>query len=602
MLTGGVVAGAEQQVIEKTIEQGVQGVEELPPLVTVPETGRSGLAEALLEVATALNQGRGRQEVLEQIATQLERLVPYTGIMIGRADPRTKIVTMVFGCGGNVDKMLGMRVAYGEGLAGWVAKTGRPALWNRCEGDDPTLKPKIAPGCPPDPQQYVMVVPLCGPDRVEGTLALYREGEDQERWGDKDLELAQLFATQAQVAFHNAELYDEVQERARRLQAMNELLRPTSARLGLAQICRSYEPALRQLFPFTAAGICIRQRPGKLTQVWASDGVGWKTGTTLPAGNAAWWVIEHGRGYVIDNLDSDHGYGRHCGFQEAGAVSFVTAPLKARGRIFGVLGLGHSDRGAYDQHSLKLLEELAVYVAASLENAMLYQEVRAAKKDQGQLLAKLITAQEEERRALAADLHDDTIQSFAAGLMLVDRIIGADQRERRLDLTGKLRHTLQSAMERARKLMVDLRPPVLDSEGLVAALDQQLKLLRDEDGMVTELTADLDGRLDATVEILLFRSFQEALQNIRKHARASRVAVQLSCGPEEGLVTLTISDDGVGFDPPAVLPKAVAGGHLGLYSLLQRVELAGGRVDVTASPNSGTRLVVSVPSALGGTE
>jgi len=104
------------------------------------------------------------------------------------------------------------------------------------------------------------------------------------------------------------------------------------------------------------------------------------------------------------------------------------------------------------------------------------------------------------------------------------------------------------------------------------------------------------------VEILLFRSFQEALQNIRKHARASRVAVQLSCGPEEGLVTLTISDDGVGFDPPAVLPRAVAGGHLGLYSLLQRVELAGGRVDVTASPNSGTRLVVSVPSALGGTE
>ena len=596
------MAGAEQ-VIEQGVEELPQAFpEELPPLVTVPETGRSGLAEALLAVATALNQGRGRQEVLERIGAELQRLVPHTGIMIGRADQRTSTVSLVFGRGENMAKMLGMQVGYGEGLCGRVAETGMPAVWNRSADDDPTLKPKIAPGCPPDPKQYVMVVPLCGNGRVEGTLALYREGDGQPRWTDKDLELAQLFATQAQVAFHNAELYDEVQERARRLQAMNELLRPTSARLGLGQICRSYEPALRQLFPFTAAGICVRQRPGKLTQVWASDGVGWKAGTTLPAGNSAWWVIEHGRGYVVDDLDSEHGYGRHCGFQEAGAVSFVTAPLKARGRIFGVLGLGHSDRGAYDQHSLELLEELAVYVAASLENAMLYQEVRAAKKDQSQLLAKLITAQEEERKALAADLHDDTIQSFAAGLMLVDRIIGADQRERRLDLTGKLRHTLQSAMDRARKLMVDLRPPVLDSEGLAAALDQQLKLLRTEDGMVTELTSTLDGRLGATVEILLFRSFQEALQNIRKHARASRVAVALACGPEEGWVTLTISDDGVGFDPPAVLPKAVAAGHLGLHSLLQRVELAGGRTEVCAGPNAGTRLVVSVPSALGGAE
>ena len=80
------------------------------------------------------------------------------------------------------------------------------------------------------------------------------------------------------------------------------------------------------------------------------------------------------------------------------------------------------------------------------------------------------------------------------------------------------------------------------------------------------------------------------------------MTVTLTHGPEEGWVTLTISDDGVGFDPPAVLPKAVAGGHLGLHSLLQRVELAGGRTDVTAAPNAGTRMVVSVPSTLGGTE
>lgn len=585
-----------QQLIE-------QDVTAPPPLVTVPETGGSGLAEALLSVATALNQGRGRQEVLGRIATELERLVPHNGIAIGRADPRSRTVTMVFGRGENMGKLVGLQLAYGEGLAGRVAETGKPVIWNRCADDDPTIKPKIAPGCPPDPKQYVMVVPLRGPeDRVEGTLALYRQGDDQPRWTEKDLELARLFATQAQVAFHNAELYDELQERARRLQAVNDLLRPTSARLGLAQICRSYEPALRQLFPFTAAAICVRQPPGKLATVWASDGMPCKAGVPMPADCGAWWVIQHGRGYLVDDLAGDHGYGSHRCFQAAGAVSFVCAPLKGRGRVFGALGLGHRDKAAYDRRSLELLEELAVYVAASLENAMLYQEVRAAKKDQGELLAKLISAQEEERKALADDLHDDTIQAFATGLMLVDKIIGEDDRERRLAFTGKLRHTLQTAMDRARKLMMDLRPPVLDNQGLVAALEQHLALLRDEDGTVTKLTDELGERLDATVETLLFRSFQEALQNVRKHAKASRVTVELANGPEDGWVTLTVSDDGVGFDPEAVLPKAVASSHLGLQSLQQRVELAGGRAEVVSRPNAGTRLIVSVPRTLGGSD
>ena len=599
------MAGAEQ-LIEEGVKEPQALPEALPPLVTVsdpePQRGRAGLAEALLSVATALNQGRGRQEVLERIAAELQRLVPHSGIAVGRADSRARTVTVVFARGENIHKLRGMRVAYGEGLCGRVAETGMPVLWNRCDGDDPSLRPKFAPGCPSDAEVYVMVVPLRGPDRVEGTLALYREGADQPRWTDKDLELARLFAAQAQVAFHNAELYDELQERARRLQAINDLLRPTSARLGLAEICRSYEPALRQLFPFTAAAICVRQRGGKLHTIWASDGMPWRAGVPMSADCGAWWVIKHGQGYLVDDLAGEHGYGSHRCFQAAGAVSFVCAPLKARGRVVGALGLGHADKGAYDERSLEQLEELAVYVAASLENAMLYQEVRAAKKDQGELLVKLITAQEEERKALAGDLHDDTIQAFAAGLMLVDRIVGEDNRDRRLELTGKLRHTLQGAMKRARKLMVDLRPPVLDSEGLLVALEQQLKLLRDEDGTVTELTSELDRRLDATVEILLFRSFQEALQNIRKHAKASRVTVALAHGPEDGWVTLAVTDDGVGFDPPAVLPKAVAGGHLGLHSLLQRVELAGGRVDISASPNTGTRLVVSVPSALGGSE
>jgi GAF domain-containing protein len=175
-------------------------------------------------VATALNNGFDRQQVLRQISLQLRGLVPHTELLIGRADPVARVVVPVFAQGAHADQKLAMRIPYGKGLTGRVAETGEPLVYNQTSRDDPELELERVPGGGPVEDEYLMAVPLHGPDGVEGILTLYRQGPGQQRWRAEDLRLVKLFAAHARVAFHNAELYAAAEERAKRLAAMNEVL------------------------------------------------------------------------------------------------------------------------------------------------------------------------------------------------------------------------------------------------------------------------------------------------------------------------------------------------------------------------------------------
>jgi signal transduction histidine kinase len=565
-----------------------------------PRGGPGGLPEALLEVATALNSGLDREEVFGRIAAQLQRLVPFTALVIGRADPDARVVTPVFAQGGGPDQELAPRIPFGEGLTGRAAETGEVVVYN---ADDPASRASgshahAAEGAHPEPDRRMLVLPLVGPDGVEGTLTLFRDGSGQPAWRDDEVHLARLFAAQAQVAVHNAELWSAAEERAKRLAAMNGILQAASGSLDVAAICGAYEQGLRDLIPFESAAIAMRTAPGVVSSIWQSENIADGLGEPLPSGSAPLWAIRHQRGYVIRDIRTDLRFGHHPGLQESGAAAVVAVPLVARGQAFGAIGLGHGTPGLYDERTLALLEEVGRQLAAALDTAVLHQEVLERKANQSALLGKLISAQEEERQSIANDLHDDTVQVLAAALVQLDHI-AATTPEQQPELLRKLRSTLRTTMESARKLMFDLRPPVLDAEGLVAALQQQLDLLRTDAGVNAELDCDLEERLGPTTETVLFRSLQEALRNVRKHAHASNVRLELRREAEDQVVAV-LSDDGVGFDVAEMLPKALAGGHLGLHALLERIDLAGGRVDLRSKPGEGTRLRVTVPADLGG--
>jgi len=206
------------------------------------------------------------------------------------------------------------------------------------------------------------------------------------------------------------------------------------------------------------------------------------------------------------------------------------------------------------------------------------------------LASRLVTAQEEERRRVAADIHDDTVQRMVAvGIrleLLARRLTDPDQRTE----MDRLRATVAETLSGLRHLLFDLLPPALEREGLEATLRQHLERMQADGGPPWTVVNDSSSELTHDRRVVLFRIAQEALANVRKHAAASLVTVALA--DDGGGIRLEVRDDGRGFalDEQATLP-----GHLGLPAIRERAELAGGWCRIESSPGAGTNVTAWVP-------
>lgn len=271
--------------------------------------------------------------------------------------------------------------------------------------------------------------------------------------------------------------------------------------------------------------------------------------------------------------------------EQSPAPGYATPPRAARvpaADRYGdpdILAVAQAVRALWDgldQH-VRLLED---------SNRRLEEQRRelAQKTVQLQRLAGLVlAAQEDERRRVARELHDETMQSMAALLMGLEGLLRAlPEDEPSLGptrrSTARLRDLAARMLDELRLLALDLRPSVLDDHGLVAAVRWLAETLQERSGLAcrVEVSGDREGwRLPPTTETALFRITQEALANVAKHARATRVGVRLKRTADE--VTVEITDDGVGLPatPPGQGPPG-APGHMGLFNMRERAALLGG--------------------------
>ena len=216
--------------------------------------------------------------------------------------------------------------------------------------------------------------------------------------------------------------------------------------------------------------------------------------------------------------------------------------------------------------------------------------LRRSNQQRRELMERLEHAQEEERRRIAADIHDDSIQELSAmdlRLQMLAMQGGAD-----IAAVGELHESVSGTIEKLRHLLFELRPTALDREGLVGALRVYLEHLGSETGIDTELHAEgLVEEPPPDLRATLFRLAQEALANVRKHSNApwvQVVVVTVGAG-----VSLTVSDNGEGFDPGSL--TAPRPGHLGLSTVIERAEVAGGWCRVASAPGAGTTVELWVP-------
>jgi PAS domain S-box-containing protein len=283
--------------------------------------------------------------------------------------------------------------------------------------------------------------------------------------------------------------------------------------------------------------------------------------------------------------------------RDEGIRARMLVPLLVQGQFIGAIHLTADRSYALTDEQRSVAHELADHLAIGLQSVRLFAEVQAANARLYTLSRQLLTAQEDERRRIARELHDEIGQALALvklNIRAVQRTAGAT------DLAPRLEQSLgviEAALLRVRALALDLRPSVLDDLGLVAALqwylDQQAHLA----GLAAEvITTTAVDRLPTEIETVCFRVVQEALSNVVRHAQARSFRVTVD--QHDTTVGLVIDDDGVGFDAGTALARAAQGQSGGLLGMQERVMLCGGRLTIESAAQRGTTIRARIPLPL----
>ena len=319
-------------------------------------------------------------------------------------------------------------------------------------------------------------------------------------------------------------------------------------------------------------------------------------GGRQPAAGAA----REGRAFVCNDTLEEKRIGvwhermRECSIRSAAAV-----PLLLEGEPIGSFNLYASEIGHFDDERMHLLNEFAGDIAFALDR--FEQEIRRRRaeaeiletRQQLQALStRLLEAQEQERRDIARELHDEIGQSLTLVKIKLQMALQRDANNRQL--TEECVEITSHTLEQVRTMSLNLRPPALDELGLAAALQWALDRQEGVSAWKIEFAADpLPQRLAQETETACFRVAQEALTNAARHARARKVAVRLRI--VGGNLELAVEDDGCGFDQEAVRHRPANRSSLGLISMKERAALAGGRLEIESVHGRGTKVRAVFP-------
>jgi|GEM_PF-1031893 len=462
-----------------------------------------------------------------------------------------------------------------DGVTGWAAGSGEPVIV-----PDVTSDPRyhrLVPG----QTGSELVMPLKVKGQVIGVLNV--ESERQNAFDESDIAVLQALANQAAVAIENARLFAAEQRRVEQFRALAQMGHQITSILDQSQLLAQTAQLISRAFGYYHVGIGIvaddrvYYSAGAGT-LWEQGGARFKPdGLRVGQEGISGWVAAHGEPLMVPDVSQDPRYFELEGSQTR---SELALPIMTKGQVVGVLDVQSDRLAAFDESDLAVLQSLANQLAVAIENARLYEQA-------GQLAAL------EERQKLARELHDSVSQALygiALGARtartLLDR--GADSAHTLRDPLDYVLSLAEAGLAEMRALIFELRPESLKTEGLTAALAKQTDALRVRHRLEVQTTLCPEPDLSLDAKEALYRIAQEAMHNIGKHARASRVEVRLA---DDGAgVRLTILDDGVGFDPTGEFP-----GHLGLRSMRERAERLGGTFGVDSAPGRGARLTAWLP-------
>ncbi len=466
---------------------------------------------------------------------------------------------------------------------------------------------------------------LCNPSNlelVECTLATTLAKQSIQRRDEIGV-LANGFTTMCnrlqqamkEIQTWNRELDARVKARTQQLAILNAVALTVNQSLNLEDILNRALDEVLQLSGIDVAVIFLQDTTEGHLKLMAYRGLSEKAAhlakqVGLLDGSCG-GVMELGRAVVVPDLSHYRGRGARS-LQQERVASIMHVPLMTKGWALGSMCVGTHQPNEFREEEQNLLMAIGNQIAIAVENARLYSEVQQKEHLRRKLFKKSLAAQEEERKRVARELHDEVSQSLTALLYEAEDQLELDCppaiRKRLHSICDLTRHTLDNV----HKLMFDLRPSMLDQLGLIPAVRWMAETRLEPKGIrVNVVTSpkfeDVNSvayhRMSPEVETTLYRVLQEAINNIARHAAARNVEIHLGLLEEEDDIALvSITDDGIGFDLTELsietlkelqVPDNTRG--LGLLGMQERIELLGGTLEIHSAPGSGTQIYIQVP-------
>ncbi len=310
-------------------------------------------------------------------------------------------------------------------------------------------------------------------------------------------------------------------------------------------------------------------------------------------------VAQSGRAVLLEDISSEPDAARIDLISSEGLRAFLSVPLRAKDNVLGVMNVASYVPHRFTKEDVYLLHSIGDQLGTAIEQAILNERLRKARGRLRKLARQNLVAEEEERRRIARELHDETSQSLSGIALQLEALIEMSAKSGNQDaqfIAGlkKVQSLTVQVHKEVSRVISNLHPTVLDTLGLVAAVRQHVK--NSLQPLNINVTAEVKGtemRFPPDVETALFRVVQGAIGNIVKHSKAKNASIVLVYQPHE--FSLSISDDGQGFDVSKLTDVEESGRGRGLFSMRERIGFLGGTSGVESKIGAGTTVWAKIP-------
>jgi len=484
----------------------------------------------------------------------------------------------------------------GRGITGTVGVTGEAVIISNVETDPRYEKLSDTKLALKSQHKFLAGFPIKYNDETLGVITCV--GRQAREFAADEIQLITSMSNQIAVAIHNARLYAEVEKKTRELSALFEVTSTASQSLETDRILREVAQKITEIFAFDAARVFLYDAAKDELRVEAT----YETHPELASGvthlkrgkGISGAVVATGEPIVISDTSTDPRYLELTTTKTAlktGQKFLASFPIKYKDQTLGAITcVGRQPRQLAAQE-IQLINSMSSQIAVALENSRYYEQTKRQALQLRNYALRQESIREKEQTRISREIHDELGQALTA-LKLEVSLLGTRLRsdadlER---IIGEISEMLDSTIQTVRKIATQLRPDVLDKLGLIPAIEWHLLEFRKRTGIECNFASSpSDLHLSEPHSTAFFRILQEALTNVARHARASRVQIRLDEKNDQDF--LLIEDNGVGIDTE----KLADSESLGLLGMQERAHALGGWVVVRRNEKKGTTVTACIP-------